>query len=111
MVSQDSLIHVTTAAAWENTGESGRYFPPGYEAEGFIHCCHRSQLETVLGNHFSSQDEVLLLTLNPGLVTDEIRYETAANGDDYPHIYGSIPSAAVIESVLATRVDGTWRLP
>ncbi|MDA0798167.1 MAG: DUF952 domain-containing protein [Chloroflexi bacterium] len=111
MLSQDALIHVTTQEAWDSAGGSGRYFPPGFDAEGFIHCCHRSQLERVLSDHFAAQVEVLLLVLEPSQITADIRYERAANGDDYPHIYGPIQPQAVTQSISAPKVDGEWQLP
>jgi uncharacterized protein (DUF952 family) len=111
MLSQDALIHVTSSEAWENQRSSGRYFPPGFDAEGFIHCCHRSQLERVLGDHFATQDEVLLLVLDSSVITADVRYERAANGDDYPHIYGPIEPSAVTQVIPASRVNGAWKLP
>lgn len=110
MLSQDALIHVTSQAAWAAAASTG-YYPPGFEAEGFCHCCHRSQLETVLGDHFAAQDEVLLLVLDRAAIAADVRYERAANGDDYPHIYGAIEPSAVVEAIPATRVAGQWQLP
>ena len=111
MLSQDTLIHVTTEEAWQGAADSGSYFPPGFDAEGFIHCCHRSQLERVLDDHFAARDDVLLLVLERSLIAADVRYERASNGDDYPHIYGPIEPAAVTQSLSATRVNGEWRLP
>jgi uncharacterized protein (DUF952 family) len=111
MLSQDALIHVTTEDAWEGAAQSGWYLPPGFEAEGFIHCCHRSQLERVLGEHFAGRDDVLLLVLEGSLIAADIRYERAGNGEDYPHIYGPIQPAAVTQSFSAARVNGEWQLP
>jgi uncharacterized protein (DUF952 family) len=111
MLSQDALIHVTTREAWDVVGQSGLYFPPGFDREGFIHCCSRSQLERVLGDHFATQEEVLLLVLEHSRISANLRYERAANGDEYPHIYGPIEPKAVIQSLPASRVDGKWLLP
>jgi uncharacterized protein (DUF952 family) len=111
MLSQDALIHVTSKTAWEGSIPSGRYFPPGFDAEGFIHCCHRSQLERVLRDHFATQGEVLLVELETSLISAGVRYERAANGDDYPHIYGPIEPGAVIQTMQASRLGGNWQLP
>ena len=111
MLSQDALIHVTTEKAWQSAASAGRYFPTGFEAEGFIHCCHRSQLEQVLSDHFSGQRGVLLLVRDRLLLEAEIRYERAANGDDYPHVYGPIKPNVVIQSIPASRINGDWQLP
>jgi uncharacterized protein (DUF952 family) len=111
MLSQDALIHVTTREAWEGAGQSSSYFPSGFDREGFIHCCSRFQLERVLHDHFAMQDEVVLLVLERSLISADLRYERAANGDEYPHIYGPIEPKAVMQSLSASRVDGKWQLP
>ena len=111
MLPQDALVHVALPDAWEAAKPAGRYQPTGFDREGFIHCCHPGQLERVLRDHFSKVDEVLLLVLDPALIASVVRYERAANGDDYPHIYGPIEPLAVTRTLPAKRIDGEWRLP
>ena len=111
MLSQDALIHVTTEEAWLGATYSGCYYPPGFDTEGFIHCCMRSQLEKVLDDHFITLNNVLLLVIEPSLIAADIRYEQASNGEVYPHIYGPIEPTAVTQLFSATRVHGTWQLP
>ena len=97
MESQQHFIHVTTPEAWDAAAAAGAYYPPGFEREGFIHCCHETQLRTVLADHFAGVASVLLLIVDPAKLTARVRYETAPNGDDYPHIYGAIDLQAVVE--------------
>ena len=111
MLSQNALIHVTTRELWEAGAARGSYVPPGFESEGFIHCCTRSQLERVLADHFEAQDAVCLLVLDAAVIKAEVKYERAANGDDYPHIYGPIEPSAVIETHDAPHRDEGWLLP
>ena len=110
MLSQANLIHVTTREAWERSEPGGRYYPDGFEAEGFIHCCNREQLDGVLKAHFSAHDHVLMLVLNIDKIEADIRFERSGDGQDYPHIYGAIETAAVVQTVRIHRVDGSWDL-
>ena len=111
MLPQDALVHVALPDAWETAKANGRYYPAGFDREGFIHCCHPKQLERVLSDHFAKVNEVLLLILDHALIVSDIRYERAANGDDYPHIYGPIEPIAVMQAIPAKRLDGAWQLP
>ena len=111
MLPQDALIHVAIPSAWEQAKPTGRYVPAGFDREGFIHCCHPGQLERVLADHFASANEVLLLVLDLPLISSEVKYERAANGDDYPHIYGPIEPIAVMQAIAVGQVNGTWQLP
>ena len=111
MVIQDRIIHVAIPDAWERAQPTGRYSPDGYETEGFIHCCARVQLEGVLRDHFSGQECIVLLVLDTAKVSSPIRYERAANGEDYPHVYGPIEVTAVVDEIDVRFEDGAWRLP
>ena len=111
MLPQDALIHVALPDVWESAKPDGRYYPAGFDREGFIHCCHPNQLERVLRDHFAKADLVLLLVLDRALIVSDIRDERAANGDDYPHIYGPIEPLAVLQEIESKRVDGAWQLP
>jgi uncharacterized protein (DUF952 family) len=85
--------------------------PPGFAQEGFIHCCHTSQLARVLRDHFANQDRVLLLVLDASLITPEIKYENVIDGMAHPHIYGTLDTAAVARQRTLAREDGSWPIP
>ena len=106
MLSQANLIHVTTREAWERSVPTGRYYPDGFETEAFIHCSHRDQLDGVLSAHFSAHDHVLLLVLDVAKIGADTRYERSGDEQDYPHIYGPIEAAAVVQRIAVQRVDG-----
>ena len=109
MLTHDSLIHATTREIWEVQVPSGSYMPPGFDNEGFIHCCHRGQLERVLRDYFGQAEAVTLLVIDVARVVPEIKYELSpATGEDYPHIYGPIDVATVIEAIDITRGTPTW---
>lgn len=112
MLTQDSLIHATTRELWEAQSASGTYVPPGFEGEGFIHCCHRGQLDRVLRDYFGNAETVTLLIIDATRVVPEIKYEVSpTTGDDYPHIYGPLDVSAVIEAIDVVRDSPTWATP
>jgi uncharacterized protein (DUF952 family) len=50
----------------------------------------------VAETHFSHEEDVLLLTIDPSLVKAEIKYELASNGQEYPHVYGVSNFEAIV---------------
>ena len=109
MLTQGALIHATTRDIYEGQVPSGSYVPPGFEGEGFIHCCHRGQLERVLRDYFGSVEAVTLLVIDAARVTPEIKYELSpSTGEEYPHIYGPLDVATVLEAIDVRRDGATW---
>jgi len=111
MLAHQSIIQVATPEAWAQAQSAGTYVPEGFAAEGFIHCCAHEQLEGVLSEHFAGHTELLLLMVNVARLEAEVRVETAANGQAFPHIYGPIEVASVAAVVPITATDGLWALP
>ena len=107
MIAQGRIVHVTTPEAWRRGGETPYYEPESLASEGFIHNCRPAQLRSVLGRHFAGHRALVLLVIDPALLTSEVREEEAV-GDTFPHVYGPIDRAAVV-SVLPIETDSTGR--
>jgi len=79
--------------------------------EGFIHCSFLHQSIEVANKYFKNESDVMLLILNHELVNDEIKYELASNGEEYPHIYGPLNVNSIIEIVPFEKLaDGSFQL-
>lgn len=93
----DLVLHVAARDAWEAATETGVYPVPGPEA--FTHLCTPSQLAGVVDRYFPPpHDELVLLRIDPAGLP--IVVEPAADGaGDFPHLYGELPVAAVVEVV------------
>ena len=80
----------------------------GLAEEGFIHCSFAHQVATVATALYRGQTDLVILTIDErGLpVVVEDCYES---GDEFPHIYGPIPRAAVVEvRPFPPNPDGTF---
>ena len=105
MITQGHIIHVTTPESWRRQADTPFYEADSLSSEGFIHNCHPSQLRGVLGRHFAGNRALVLLVIDPALLTSELREEEASSGERFPHIYGPLDRAAVL-SVLPIEADG-----
>lgn len=85
-----TLFHITTRAAWE--AATGEYRAPSLAEVGFIHLSTAEQWPATLARFFAGQRDLVLLEIDPSGLP--IRFERA-DGDDFPHLYGPLPVAAV----------------
>ena len=93
------LFHITTRAAWDQARESGAYRPASVcpetgASEGFIHLSTAAQWRATRERFYRDVPDLVLLHVDPAGL--DIRYESA-DGDDFPHLYGPLPVASVID--------------
>lgn len=111
------LYHITERSAWESALPSGEYRMSTrgvtLEQEGFIHCSRPHQLRAVAERVYGDADDLVVLVIDSDRLGVPLKYESPAPGtDEYPHVYGSIPVAAVTTVVTVTRDEsGQFVLP
>jgi len=92
---QDAMIlHICSAAEWQ-TSDDDHYRCASLDREGFIHCSRPEQVVEVAGRLFQGRRDLVLLVIDPELVTADIRCEDGGNGVFYPHVYGPLNVSAV----------------
>lgn len=100
----DSILHITTRSAWDAACAAGRYEPPSFAQEGFIHFSDPHQVAAVARARYAGVDGLVLLHVSTERVTAPLKYE-AADGDSFPHLYGALNLDAVTD-VTPLAVDG-----
>ena len=97
----DELYHLATQADWDAYQSAGTITPPSLADEGFVHCSYGHQVPGTVGRHFEGVTDLLALRLDPSLLGDALLVEedSYGSGQTYPHIYGPIPTVAVLDSV------------
>ncbi len=71
----DYMFHMCPADTWLGLKRSStNYFPPTYEADGFIHLTADPSLLLQVGNHFYKEDpgKWILLVIDSGKLTSEV---------------------------------------
>jgi uncharacterized protein (DUF952 family) len=106
------ILHITTRTEWETSKNLGTYRSESLTTEGFIHCSTLAQVIGSANRFFKGKQDLVILSIDPTLVTAEIRHEGADPNNLFPHIYGELNIDAVIgSSDLETNPDGTFILP
>ena len=100
------ILHLMPRPAWEQWRDAGTYEPPSLASEGFVHCTGNDDLMLAVANRFYSGEpgEVVVVTLDEGRLTREVRWEAPAHPDGtaptdneplFPHVYGPLDREAV----------------
>ncbi len=91
------IYHIVLPEVWENFKDQEFYEAKSLATEGFIHCSYRNQIDEVLERYYKDAGKVLILNINPHLLTSELISELSTNSEYYPHIYGKINKTAITE--------------
>jgi uncharacterized protein (DUF952 family) len=92
------IYHIVLPESWAKQLNADTYRHESLATEGFIHLSYAHQVEGVLRRYYIGVEKVLILTLNPVLLTAQLVVEAAKTGELYPHIYGVLNKTA-IESI------------
>jgi uncharacterized protein (DUF952 family) len=110
----ESILHITSRAAWSEAEARGRYTAESLVKEGFIHCSKTGQVIRVANLIYSGQSGLVLLVIDPGRLTSELRWEPGTDlaSELFPHVYGPINPEAVVRVVdFAPGPNGQFELP
>ena len=112
------LYHIATVADWDQARRDGEYRTSTrgrtLSQEGFIHASTAAQVLPVAAMvYLDEPEDLVLLVLDPGRIGAEIRYEPVPGwADPFPHIYGPLDVAAVVQAVPLERdAAGGFRWP
>ena len=115
------IFHITSRRAWDEAQERGSYQAESLATEGFIHCSTVSQVLPVAENFYKGQQGLVLLAVEPALLSSELKWEPpsggtpppgVSEGDLFPHVYGPINLSAVVKVLdLDQNSEGTFLLP
>jgi uncharacterized protein (DUF952 family) len=115
------IIHITSRKAWDEAQKRGDYSTESLATVGFIHCSTVSQVLSVAENFYKGQRGLVLLAIEPTLLTSDLKWEPPSGGtpppgvlqgDPFPHIYGPINLAAVAQVVdFEPDADGQFQMP
>jgi uncharacterized protein (DUF952 family) len=97
-----TIYHLAPAARWRDWPVGAPYLPAEYDADGFVHCTAGDGLMLEVANTFyrDAPGDFVLLVIEPDRLTSPLKWERSTDGlaQLFPHIYGPIDRAAVVET-------------
>lgn len=98
---KNTAYKIESASNWSVAIESGVYSGSGIDViDGFIHLSAKSQVLQTFAKYFAGKMDLLLIEVNLDLLGDTVKWEVSRGGELFPHIYGTLPMAAVIATHL-----------
>lgn len=111
------LLHLTELPNWEAALQTGWYRTStrgvSLDEQGFIHCSLPHQLRAVAECLFDDAENLVVLVIDGDRLGVPVKYEVPEPGaEQYPHVYGPIPTNAVREVIPVERdKNGRMLLP
>jgi uncharacterized protein (DUF952 family) len=106
------IYHFASQALWQTAQATGHYAPESLATEGFIHCSTAAQVAPTANRYFGGQGALLLLHIDEARLVARLVYEASTGGHLYPHVYGPLNPAAVVQtSQLWPDGQGEYRFP
>lgn len=98
------IFHIATVGDWESARRSGSYTTSTrgrtLAQEGYIHASRGDQWQAVRERWYADVTEPLvLLVVDPDLLTSPVIDEEVPGGETFPHVYGPIDVAAVVRTI------------
>jgi uncharacterized protein (DUF952 family) len=67
--------------------------------EGFVHCSFAEQVDATADRYYGDADDVVVLRIDPDRLPGAVVVEDIGGaGVAFPHVYGPIPIAAVVDA-------------
>jgi uncharacterized protein (DUF952 family) len=94
------LLHLCGQQDWEAAKAVGELCPESLFAVGFVHLSTREQVHLPANRLFAGRTDLVLLHVDPQGLGSPVRWEPGVSTDPesmrFPHLYGRLPTAAVI---------------
>jgi len=91
-------FHIVPASTWAASGAGVPYAPASLATEGFIHCTDGVAAMVATANRFYAADPRAFIVLTVDLDALEVPWRYDEPGSPYPHVYGPIDRAAILEA-------------
>jgi uncharacterized protein (DUF952 family) len=94
------LVHLCSAEEWQLAQRRGEHRPASLGTHGFVHLSTPEQVHLPANRLYTGRTDLVLLYVDPARLSSPIRWEpgtpTDPTGMVFPHLYGTLPVAAVI---------------
>ncbi|MEO9139502.1 MAG: DUF952 domain-containing protein [Jatrophihabitans sp.] len=106
----ERLFHLVDPAQWAAAQDDGTYRPVSLDSEGFIHLSFAGQVSGSANRHYRDASDLVVVEVDPDRLDSSLRVEdTYGGGTAFPHLYGPMPTQAVVAvHPLARDADGQW---
>lgn len=100
------IYKIISKSEWQRAETAGVFKGVAIDlTDGYIHFSTAAQAAETAAKHFAGKTDLLLITVNPGALTQSLKWEPSRGGALFPHLYGDLNMDAV-EDKTALPLDG-----
>ena len=82
---------------WREAERAGVFHGASVDArDGFIHFSTANQARETAAKYFSGASDLTLVAVDADALGGALKWEISRGGDQFPHLYGTLPLAAVL---------------
>ena len=109
----ECIYKIMAATEWATAQAAGVYNGSEHDRrDGFIHFSTAGQAAETAAKYFANQPDLVLLSIDPGLLGAALTWEPSRGGALFPHLYAPLPIAAVVAvNELPLKADGRHGFP
>ena len=97
----EPLVHLCAEDEWATAYSAEELRPQSLDAVGFVHLSAQLQVHLPANRLFAGRRDMLLLYVDPDRLGAPVRWEPGVPTDPesmlFPHLYGPLPTVAVVE--------------
>ena len=92
-----TIYKICDAESWQAAERAGLYRgAPIDQHDGFIHFSTAAQAAETAAKHFAGVSGLILVAVDAGALGAALKWEPSRGGELFPHLYGTLPLAAVL---------------
>jgi uncharacterized protein (DUF952 family) len=109
----DIIFKIVPGDLWRQAEPAGVFGGAPIDlADGYIHLSTAAQVRRTAELYFRGQDDLVLVAVEADRLGEALKYEPSRGGDLFPHLYATLPMAAVAWAMpLPLRPDGLHEFP
>lgn len=92
------IYKICDRALWNTAERQGVFMGASVDLDdGYIHFSDAGTVAETAARHFAGKDDLLLISVDSGLLGASLKWETSRGGVRFPHLYGDLPLNAVVK--------------
>jgi uncharacterized protein (DUF952 family) len=109
----EAIYKIARVHEWEEAVENGVFAGSADDKrDGFIHFSAAAQVKGTCDKYFTTEEWLYLVAVDPDRLGPALKWELSRGGQNFPHLYGTLPLALVLSVAEIHRgANGKYAFP
>lgn len=103
------IYKIFTPAQWDDFKTAGIFRGAPIDLiDGYIHFSTAEQAGETANKHFKDHARIIIAACETDQMTGEVKWEPSRGGALFPHLYGTLPWAAIADHITVQKIEGAF---